>query len=247
VLGHPRAAVMAPVPGETNRYVFTLPQPDGLTYVGLTDEPVEGQAPDVPQPTEHEVDFLLGVLATVVDRPLTRHDVVGAYAGLRPLLHAEGRTADLSRRHAVLTSPDGVVTVVGGKLTTYRRMAQDAVDHAATRSGLRCGPCRTARLPLVGAAPRSTLATIDAPERLVRRYGIEAPLVARDPGLLRPVGDGLPCTLAELAFGVSHEGALDVDDLLDRRTRIGLVPADRAAVEEAAASVLAVPADPRFS
>jgi glycerol-3-phosphate dehydrogenase len=246
-LGDPRAAVTAPVPGEPNRYVFALPQPDGLTYVGLTDEPLDGPVPDVPVPGEGEIGFLLDVLGGVLEQPPSRADVVGAYAGLRPLLHAEGRTADLSRRHAVIVSADGVVTVVGGKLTTYRRMAQDAVDTAVVRAGLHAGPCRTSRLPLVGAAPRSTLAGVDAPERLVRRYGIEAPLVAAEPSLLRPVDDGVPCTLAELAFGVSHEGALDVGDLLDRRTRLGLVPADRAAAEDAAASVLAGSAQPRFS
>jgi glycerol-3-phosphate dehydrogenase len=239
-LGHLRAALTAPVPGERNRYVFALPQPDGLTYVGLTDEELNGPVPDVPRPTEVEIGFLLDVLGTVVDRPVDRSDVVGSFAGLRPLLDATGRSADLSRRHAVLTSRGGVVTVVGGKLTTYRRMAEDAVDAVVARSGLSAGRCTTAALPLVGAADPDTLAALDAPARLVRRYGAEAPLVGEDPALLRPAAPGLPYTLAELAFGVTHEGALDVDDLLDRRTRIGLVPADRAAAETAAASALAL-------
>jgi glycerol-3-phosphate dehydrogenase len=233
-----RVAVMAPVPGETNRFVFALPQPDGMVYVGLTDEPVDGPLPDVPEATEAEIGFLLDVISAVFDRPLGREDVAGAYAGLRPLLDAGGRTADLSRRHAVLTSADGVVTVVGGKLTTYRRMAQDAVDAAVRRGRLYAGPCRTRDLPLVGAAPR---------ERLVRRYGTEAGAVLADArdrtglgdaALLAPVADGVPSTLAELVWGVSHEGALDVADLLDRRTRVGLVDADRAAAEAAARAAL---------
>jgi len=237
-LGEPRAAIMAPVPGETNRYVFALPQHDGRTYVGLTDEPVRGPVPSVPTPTEPEIGFLLDVLGTVVERPLARADVVGSFAGLRPLLHADGDTADLSRRHAVLTSRSGVVTVVGGKLTTYRRMAQDAVDAAVALRGLPAGPCVTPSLPLVGAGDRATLDRVGAPRRLVRRYGTEAAFLARDPALLQPCAEGLTTTVAELSFGVTHEGALDVGDLLDRRTRVGLVPEDRARAERAAATAL---------
>jgi glycerol-3-phosphate dehydrogenase len=145
-----RCAVMAPVPGTSNRYVFALPQPDATFYIGLTDEPVSGVVPDVPVPPEEDIDFLLSVLAGALEHPLTRADVVGAYAGLRPLLDSAGATADLSRRHAVLVSDTGVVTIVGGKLTTYRRMAQDAVDRALAVSGLTAAPtnrcpgwCRT--------------------------------------------------------------------------------------------------------
>ncbi len=247
-----KVAVMAPVPGESNRFVFALPQPDGLVYVGLTDEPVEGPVPDVPVPTEGEIGFLLDVISAVFEQPLRRHDVVGAYAGLRPLLDAGGRTADLSRRHAVLTSPSGVVTVVGGKLTTYRTMAEDAVDAAVARAGLRAGPCRTRRIPLVGAAAPAVLRRLEAPDRLVRRYGTEADAVlasARavsglsDRELLAPVADRVPVTLAELLWGVTHEGALDADDLLDRRTRVGLVPDDRDAARPAAEHALALTAN----
>jgi glycerol-3-phosphate dehydrogenase len=246
-------AVMAPVPGESNRFVFALPQPDGRLYVGLTDEPADGPVPDVPEPTEAEIGFLLDVVSAVFDRPLDRNDVAGAYAGLRPLLDAGGRTADLSRRHAVLTSSEGVVTVVGGKLTTYRRMAQDAVDTAVRQAHLVAAPCRTRDLSLVGAAPHERLAALEQPDRLVRRYGTEAGAVLADARdrtglpdeeLLAPVADGVPVTRAELIWGVSHEGALDVDDLLDRRTRVGLVAADRAAVEPAARAALAPAATP---
>lgn len=245
-----RAAVFCPVPGATNRFVMVLPQPDGTLYVGLTDEPVEGAVPDVPLPTEPEIGFLLDVVSAAFARPLHRADVVGAYAGLRPLLHgSDGSTADLSRRHAVLTGASGLVTVVGGKLTTYRRMAQDAVDVALARAGLDADPCRTAALPLLGAAPRTVLAELEEPARLVRRYGTDAALVltsARevsglgDGELLAPLAAHLPVTLAELLFGVTHEGAADVADLLDRRTRVGLVPADRALAVPAAERALAI-------
>jgi glycerol-3-phosphate dehydrogenase len=241
--GVPRAGITVPVPGEHNRYIIVLPQANGLVYVGLTDEAVDG-VEDVPTPTEPEIDFLLGAASSVLATPLARADVIGTYAGLRPLLAtAEGPTADLSRRHAVLTSPSGVVTVVGGKLTTYRRMAQDAVDTAVALRDLPAGRCRTRRLPLVGAAPRTALDRVEAPARLVARYGTEAAAVveqaraAGGPGLLAPVADGLDVTGAELLFGLRHEGALDVDDLLDRRTRLGLVPAERAAAEPAARAI----------
>jgi glycerol-3-phosphate dehydrogenase len=246
-----RVAVTAPVPGATNRFVMVLPQPDGTIYVGLTDEPVDGEVPDVPEPSEAEIGFLLDVVAAAFARPLHRDDVVGAFAGLRPLLDAGGATSDLSRRHAVLTSRSGVVTVVGGKLTTYRRMAQDAVDVAVAGAGLAAAPCRTATLPLLGAAPRAELARLEQPARLVRRYGTEAALViddARrvtglpDEELLAPVAEGVPATLAELVFGVTHEGAVDVGDLLDRRTRVGLVPTDRALALPAAERALALAA-----
>lgn len=243
------AAVFAPVPEATNRFVMVLPQPDGTLYVGLTDEPVEGEVPDVPVPSEAEIGFLLDVVAASFARPLHRDDVVGAYAGLRPLLHADdGSTADLSRRHAVLTSASGVTTIVGGKLTTYRRMAEDALDAVHDRTGLG-GPCVTATLPLLGAAPRAELAALEQPARLVRRYGTDAALVLTsvrevtglgDGELLAPVSPTIPVTLAELVFGVTHEGAHDAADLLDRRTRVGLVAADRNAALAAAERALAL-------
>ena len=243
-----RASVFVPVPGESHRFVLVLPQPDGTLYVGLTDEAVEGPVPDVPVPSEPEIGFLLDVVAAAFTRPLRRSDVVGAFAGLRPLLAGgDGSTADLSRRHAVLTSATGVVTVVGGKLTTYRRMAEDAVDTALAQTSLDAAPCRTRSLPLLGAASRPALARLELPTRLVRRYGTDAGLVLADAravsgltdaDLLRPAAEHLPVTLAELIFGVTHEGAADVDDLLDRRTRVGLVAADRELVRPLAERAL---------
>jgi len=230
------AGLMVPVPGELNRYVFALPQGDGRVYAGLTDEPVDGPIPDVPTVPEADIDFLLDVLGGALERPLRCADVLGAFAGLRPLLdNGNRRTADLSRRHAVLAGPDGVVTVVGGKLTTYRRMAAEAVDAAVRLRGLPARPSGTGRLPLPGAAPPVRLASVPAPRRLVARYGTEAPLVS---ALGTDRVPGSPVTVGELVWAVRHEGALDVDDLLDRRTRIGLVPADRAAALPAARSVL---------
>ena len=241
-LPHTRVAVMVPIPGTTSRFAMVLPQPDGTLYVGLTDEPVTGPIPDVPIPSEAEIDFLLDVVASAFTVPPTRDDVVGAYAGLRPLLEVDGtdESADLSRRHAILTSSTGVTTVVGGKLTTYRRMAEDTVDAISDR--VSAGPCRTASLPLLGAVGTST-----APARLVRRFGSDADLVlttAREVTglgvdvLLAPASGEVPVTLAELVFAITHEGAHDVDDLLDRRTRVGLIAADRAVAEPLAVRAL---------
>jgi glycerol-3-phosphate dehydrogenase len=207
-VGLANTALTVPVPGSFNRFALVLPQQDGRVYIGLTDEPVDGPIPDVPTVPQSDVDFLLGVASTVLERPLTQADVLGSFAGLRPLLDTgDGPSADLSRRHAVLTR-DRVTTIVGGKLTTYRRMAADAVDATA----LTTVRSRTAHLPLIGAG----LAT--GPEHLVARYGTEALQVAE---------------IGEVAWAVRHEGALDADDVLDRRTRIGLVPTDRADAEPA--------------
>jgi glycerol-3-phosphate dehydrogenase len=226
------AGMHLPIPGETNRFALVLPQRDGRIYVGLTDEPVDGPVPDVPEAPEEDVRTLLEVLNGVLEVPVTREAVAGAYAGLRPLLGADGRTADLSRRHAVL-SDGALVTVVGGKLTTYRRMAEDAVDRAVASGDLRAGRSRTRRIPLVGAGPQPS----GVPPRLAERYGSEAESVHE---LVKayPEEVGLGITEGELLWSVRHEGALDEGDLLDRRTRIGLVKADRDRALSATRAVL---------
>jgi len=248
-LGEPRAAVNAPLPGSGgSRFVFALPRADGLATIGITDEPHDGPIPDEPSVEPDEERFLLEGIGRVLARPLAPADVAGRYAGLRPLLAGgEGATADLSRRHAVVEA-DGILTVVGGKLTTARQMAQEAVDRLAARPGVEAGPCRTRRLPLVGAGP-APAPSADLPERLVRRYGAEAARVAAlaggDPAALAPLAPDVPVSRAELRFAVAHELALTPEDLLDRRTRLGLVPARRAAAraaaEEALADALAAP------
>ncbi len=240
------AVLTVPVPGELRRVVMAIPAPDDRVYVGLTDEDAPGPVSDVPRATDSEIDFLLSTISAAVRVPLTRDDLLGTYAGLRPLLdtghhQGESKTADISRRHAVITSPDGVVTIVGGKLTTYRRMAQDALDTALAQSSVEVRrPCLTHRIPLVGAADRVHLAAVRAPARFVERYGMEAPsVIAGDPALLQPIAPGVATTHAELHFAVRHEGALTEDDLLDRRTRIGLSAEHRALAEPAARAAFA--------
>jgi glycerol-3-phosphate dehydrogenase len=213
-----------PVEGEANRYVFALPHADGIVHVGLTDDPLDGPLPEVPRAEEPEIAFLLDTLNRGLERPLSRTEVIGSFAGVRPLIAGEeGRTADLSRRHAV-TLDDGLLTVLGGKLTTYRKMAQDAVDL------LTDVPCRTADLPLVGAGAVGT-------DRLTRRYGSEADQVASC-GPLTPIAEGVPVLEAELVWGLRAEGAITAEDLLERRTRLSLVDAWHEAAKPAVEALL---------
>ena len=221
-------SLSVPVPESFGRYVFTLPQPDGLTYVGITDEPVEGPIPEEPSAPEADIEWILSVLNTALREPVTRQDVVGTFAGLRPLVAgSDAASADLSRRHAIVEH-DRLITVTGGKFTAYRRMAQDVVDLITER------PCRTRTLPLVGAGDSPAA---DLPHRLVRRYGSEAALVwamgADDPSLRQPLAPGLPVLGVEVAFAAAWEGAATTSDVLDRRTRLGLVPSDAAAARDA--------------
>ena len=244
--GHPTAALTIPIPGETNRFVFALPAQLGRIYLGLTDEEAPGPIPDVPQPTPGEVAFLLDTVNTALRTPLTQADVIGSYAGLRPLIDSgSGATADLSRDHAVLESDSGLFSVVGGKLTEYRHMAEDVLDRAIAARGLGARPCRTRSLPLVGAPmnPVTAAGSNDAlPASLVARYGAESSGVIAAARCERPresVAEGIDVTRAEFEFALTHEGALDSDDILDRRTRIGLVAEDRRRAVDAAEELLA--------
>jgi glycerol-3-phosphate dehydrogenase len=245
-LGNPTAALTVPQPGSISRFVFALPTQLGRVIVGLTDVDAPGRIPDVPTPTEDEIDFLLTTLSRALDRPLARSDVRGSFAGLRPLIESGvgGSTADISRRHHVEVSSNGVVGILGGKLTTYRAMAKDAVDLALRHAGLDDPGCRTDRLPLVGASD-SPVPVVDATARrssatLRARYGAEAASVLASGGAGRGdrVAPAIDVIRAEVVFAVRAEGALDADDVLDRRTRIGLVPEDRDAAAGAVAEIV---------
>jgi glycerol-3-phosphate dehydrogenase len=230
-LGDPRASVNIPIPGHFGRFVFAIPRPDGLVMIGLTDDPHTGdELPDAPQPTDADIAFLLENASRAFATPLTEADIVGSFSGLRPLLASadeDDQTSDISRAHQVLVDPDtNAVTIVGGKLTTYRRMAQDAVDAITDR------PCITERLSLVGAGELAA----GAPLRLVRRFGSEAAELAH--GDTDPIAPGLPALHVELRVAVEREGALTAGDILDVRTRLGLVPAWRAQAAAAAEEAL---------
>jgi glycerol-3-phosphate dehydrogenase len=245
--GNPVAALTVPIPGELNRFVFAMPEQLGRVYLGLTDEAAPGPIPDVPEPSAGEIAFLLDTVNTALGTAVGPADVIGAYAGLRPLIDTgAGRTADVSREHAVVKSPSGVISVIGGKLTEYRYMAQDVLDRAVALRGLTAGPCRTRDLALIGAPgnPGGLGGSVAGlPASLVARYGAEASAVvaaATCERPLEPVAEGIDLTRAEFEYAITHECALDVGDILDRRTRIGLVESDRERVVKVAEEFLAM-------
>jgi glycerol-3-phosphate dehydrogenase len=186
-----------------------------------------------------DIDYLLARVNRVLAQPLGRDDIEGVYAGLRPLLHGESEaTSALSREHAVTQSVSGLLTVAGGKYTTYRVMARDAVDAAARNLPRATAPSCTERIPLVGAEGYEALwnrrAQVAAEaglelarvERLLQRYGARLPEVLA-PGLeqpewLRPLAGAEDYLAAEIRYAATHEGALHLDDVLTRRTRISI-------------------------
>ncbi|MBW2382253.1 MAG: glycerol-3-phosphate dehydrogenase/oxidase [Deltaproteobacteria bacterium] len=197
-----------------------------------------------PAASQTDIDYLLGQVNAVLAQPLTRDDIEGVYAGLRPLLRGESdATSELSRKHAVTQSVSGLITVAGGKYTTYRIMARDAINLAARGLSQRVPRCCTDRTPLVGAPGyqafwnrRETLAEesglhVTRIEHLLGRYGSRIEellaLIEDRPGLGEPL-EGAPTYLAvEALYAASHEGALHLDDVLTRRTRISIETFDR--------------------
>ncbi|MEJ5920157.1 glycerol-3-phosphate dehydrogenase/oxidase [Corynebacterium sp. H78] len=269
-LGNSSSSLTVPVPGSSSRFCFTLPSQHGRTYIGITDEPLDGPIPDVPATPDSDIDFILGVINQALDTPLTRDDVIGAFSGLRPLIDviSDGddspSTADLSRNHALITSENGLISITGGKLTEYRLMAEEVVDAVVKQLSEqstgqpgrnvadRIQPCLTRDVPLVGAPggplaqsqqpmPQNSSQASDIPDSVTARFGTEAAKVISQCPLSRPcdpVAEGVDITRAEFAWHVTHEGALTVEDLVDRRSRIGLVASDRDKVLECAREVL---------
>jgi glycerol-3-phosphate dehydrogenase len=227
-------AAVIPVPKD-RRSVFVVPWGD-FTYIGTTDTDYDGPLDD-PQCTPDDIAYLLRAINGAVTTPLNESDILGTWAGLRPLVKGAGseRTADLSRRHSVTTSASGVVTVTGGKLTTYRRMAADAVDTVARSLGTGAGKhsterSRTARLVLSGARGWDTL---DLSPHLSGRYGSNGEAVRRlveeQPELATPIVPGLAYSKAEVVYAARDEMARSVDDVLARRTRARLLARDASA------------------
>jgi glycerol-3-phosphate dehydrogenase len=238
-----RAGLTIRVPG---KIVFLVPWPDHW-LIGTTDAPYEGPL-DRPTAAGWEVDRLLATVNATMDVDLTRDDVVGTYAGLRPLIAPSGgSTVKASREHRVTVEPSGVVRIGGGKYTTYRVMARDAIDAVLGRAAARSRPSRTAELPLVGAADLDELARLsadlatdpaiaavgtDAADRLVARHGTEAREVValgRERGLIGPLVPGRSFLEAEVAWAARHELAGSLDDVLARRTRLAQELPDRGA------------------
>ena len=231
---------------DDGRVLFVIPW-HGRTVVGTTDTPVE-KAVEEPRPLEEEIAFLLEHAARYLVKDPTRSDVLAIYAGLRPLVRPpddEGeRTAALSRDHHIFTSSSGLVTIVGGKWTTYRKMAEDVMTRAALVAGLEAVPSRTAALRLHGAPEGATTSEVGVPKGPLASYGTDAPavraLAASDPDLAGLLHPRLPYLRAEVVWGAREEMARTVEDVLARRTRALLLDA-RASAEcaPAAARLLA--------
>jgi glycerol-3-phosphate dehydrogenase len=197
-----------------------------------------------PAASRTDIDYLLDHANSLLQDPLTREDVVGVYAGLRPLLSGESEsTSKLSREHAVASPVRGLTVIAGGKYTTYRVMAEDAVDSAVHDLERTVPPSVTDRTPLVGAdgylaahnARRLTAERTGLPvatvEHLLGRYGTLVgelfDLIAAQPGLAEPLQGAPEYLRVEAHYAVSHEGALHLDDVLTRRTRISIEVPDR--------------------
>ena len=223
---------------DDGRVLFVVPW-HRRALVGTTDTPVPRVSVE-PRPLEEEVAFLLEHAARYLSRDPTREDVLSVYAGLRPLVRTEGaaRTASLIRDHSIFESPGGLVTIVGGKWTTYRRMGEDVVDHAARVGELPLRPSTTASLRLHGAPEDEPVvhSAAGTPSEALAAYGTDADLVRElaevDPELAVPMHPRLPYLMSEVAWAVRHEMARTVEDVLSRRTR-ALVLDARAALESA--------------
>jgi glycerol-3-phosphate dehydrogenase len=248
-------AAVIPVPRD-RRSIFVVSWPDtDLVYLGTTDTDYQGPLED-PSCTPEDVDYLLDAANNVTTSALTRADVTGVWAGLRPLLapqgkgsHVSERTADLSRRHTVHTSAHGLVTVTGGKLTTYRKMAEDTVDVVVQRLGEspKTRRCITKSLRLIGAttATRDPVAMAHPHAHLLGRYGTESAAVLAlaegRPELLEPAIAGLPYMRAELVYAAREEMAQTLDDVLARRTRAVIQRAQPTMAAAHAAATLIAP------
>jgi glycerol-3-phosphate dehydrogenase len=228
------SAVLVPHTDD-GRVLFAVPW-HGRVVVGTTDTPVAAPSLE-PRPLPQEVEFLLTHIARYLTRDPAPADVLSCFAGLRPLVRAHagkesGDTAALSRDHTLLISPSGLVTITGGKWTTYRRMGEDAVDHAAPLAGLPEKPSVTVDLHLHGWTDEAE------PMPDGTAYGSDAAAVDRlaseHPGWGEPLHPRLPYRLCDAVWAVRREMARTVEDVLARRTRALLLDA-RASVEAAPA------------
>jgi glycerol-3-phosphate dehydrogenase len=223
------SAVMVPHTPD-GRVLFAVPWHDhvvvGTTDIGVDDISIE------PVPMEEEIGFILTNAAKYLSKRPSRSDILSVYAGLRPLVKVGDAksTAALSRDHTILISNAGLLTIAGGKWTTYRKMAQDAVEQAQTMAGLEERPCTTEHLQIHGWTKQSI------PEPNLRVYGADAPaiqeLARKEPGLAEKLHPELPYIGAEVVWAVHQEMARTVEDVLSRRTRALLLGA-RASIEAA--------------
>jgi glycerol-3-phosphate dehydrogenase len=222
------AAILVPHTDD-GRVLFAVPWHNKVV-VGTTDTPV--QVPSIePQALDQEVEFILRQIRRYLLRDPTAKDIRSVFAGLRPLVKAtHKKTAEISRDHLIVTSDSGLITIAGGKWTTYRQMAEDVVNVAIRTCGLAQVPCRTGSLPIHGARETSDFT------RPLYYYGTDAPavlaLIQRDESLGEFLHPALPYVKAEISWAVQQEMCMTLEDALSRRTRSLLLDA-RASIQAA--------------
>jgi glycerol-3-phosphate dehydrogenase len=227
-------ALMVPRTSD-GRVLFVIPW-HGHAVAGTTDTPVDGPSLE-PRALEEEIEFVLETAGRYLTRPPSRADVLAVYVGLRPLVKGEGKTSALSRDHVIHVDTSGLLTITGGKWTTYRHMAEDCVDHAITLGRLKDVECRTKNLRIHGYAEDSELlGSLDV-------YGSDAEAIrelARDPALAEQLHSALPYIAAEVVWAARAEMARTVEDVLARHTRALFLNARAAmAMAEPVAQLLA--------
>ena len=230
-------AIMVPKTRD-GRVMFAIPWHD-CVVIGTTDTPIKSVSLE-PVALEEEIEFILSTTAQYLAKDPTRDDVLSVFTGIRPLVKAgdAGNTAALSRDHTIHISKSGLLTIAGGKWTTYRKMAEDCVDHAATLGKLDEKPCVTKTLRIHGYHESAeTFADL-------KYYGSDAPaiaaLAASRPELAVPLHPAVPVIAAEVVWAVRNEMARTVDDVLARRTRTLLMNAKAAvAMAPAVAKLMA--------
>jgi glycerol-3-phosphate dehydrogenase len=233
------------VPAGESRTIFALPW-YGRVLVGTTDNDYEGDIDQVP-PSGDDVSYLLDALNSYFELELGPDQLTGAYAGVRPLISTGDpkKSVDISRRAELYETSSGMLTITGGKLTTWRRMAEQVVDRIVDRDG-REAESRTDDIPLGMPARDEDLETeVDLPEgateQLAFRYGHAArevlDLCEERPELAAPIVEGRPDLLAEVVIAARHEQALSVADVLLRRTRLGLLAAPQLRGADSVAAV----------
>jgi glycerol-3-phosphate dehydrogenase len=221
------------VPAGSGRSIFVLPWL-GRTLIGTTDVDYEGGLDHIP-PSDQDIAYLLDATNDFFGSSLAPEHLTGAYAGVRPLISTGDpkKSVDISRKAELYETSSGMVTITGGKLTTWRRMAKLAVDRVVEREG-REAPCRTHEIPLgmsieTSALPHAEGVNHASREHLAARYGHAAlevmALAAADPALARRVSPELPDLVAEGPFAARREQARGLSDVLLRRTRLGLLDA----------------------
>lgn len=235
--------VTIPVPGRSRR--ATITRWGDVSVLGTTDEDYQGDLDDV-NVTQDEMNFLLEGAMSSLDISISEKDVVGSIAGCRPLIApAGGKTVEVKRNHEIRTDNDGLITVMGGKLTTARHMAEQTVDAVSAVIDKKA-KSKTAKAYLLGGASfdsQASVATGGLAAHLAERYGTESMhasnIIVERPEMAKPIVDGFPYLMGEAVYSARHEMARTVDDILSRRTRLRLYARDAsAAAAPAVADVL---------